>query len=1280
MEQVLAQWKRYLDGLPTDSNLRPVILASWQRSHGAGVDPQPQEVRFRRVADDDLHNRLAACAELVAVATPHLEWATAFLQALSHVVYLTDRDGIVLRSWGHRSLIDNFGLAPGFDWSERAMGTNGAGTALATNQPVAVIGPEHFTQPIHDCTCTAAPIHGPGGEVIGAIDISTSVAEGSPERVLLAAHIAFVIDRELSLREQVRRSQVIPAAAPVAGIIEFSGNAIPGMTLEDQLRQRTAELRASEQRFRLLVEGTADYAMFLLDPAGYVRSWNPGAERIKGYQAEEIIGQHCSRFFPEEDVQAGKPDQQLRVAATEGRSEVEGWRVRKDGSRFWASVITTALRDEAGTLKGFSKITRDLTERRRSEERFRLVVDSAPTAMLMIGQDGTICLANAQAAESFGYSSGELIGKAVEVLVPVRFRERHVFDRMAFSAAPHPRRMGQGRELFGLREDGAEFPVEIGLQPLSMDNGTFVIASVIDITERKRAEHELRASEELARSILNAITAHVAVLDDKGNIVAVNSAWERFAFANDSAGLSRSGVGTNYLEVCRQAVQEGDKQAAKVVDGLERILKGLLQDFSIEYPCHSPTEERWFILHAKPLSTRLGGAVVSHTSITESKRTEAALRESEARFRQLADSIPQLVWMAHADGYIYWYNKQWYEYTGTTPEQMEGWGWQSVHDPAVLPKVLERWRASITTGEPFDMVFPLRRADGQFGSFLTRVMPVRNPEGRILQWFGTNTDITERVQMEASLRRSQEELEGQVKERMQAEEALRASERTYRAIGESIDYGVWVCDSDGKNIYASPSFLRLVGLTQEQCAEFGWANVLHPDDAERTIAAWRECVQVRGKWDFEHRFRGVDGQWHPVLARGVPVEDDQGNIVLWAGINLDISRLKEAEAALRQAHDRLEQRVQERTVQLTEMNESLRREIEERRATEARLRDHTEEIETLMDVLPVPVWITHDPECRQMTGNRATYELTRLPKGTNVSKSAPQDERPNFRVYHDGKEVAPEDLPMHRATATGMEVRNAELDLLFEDGSIRSIFGFAAPLFDTQRRVRGCIGVFIDITERKQAEKAIRAALQERETLLKEVHHRVKNNLQVISSLLHMQSLHTPDKASVELFRESQHRVRSMALVHERLYRSPDMVRVDFTDYIESLANYLFRSYHVETDRIRLEVNVQGIRLPINAAVPCGLLVNELISNCLKHAFQGRDRGSIRVELVPVTEAEALLSVSDDGVGLPPSIIPESAETFGMQLIVALVDQLHGRLEVCRQGGTTMRIIFPLAN
>ncbi|HYK24890.1 MAG TPA: PAS domain-containing protein, partial [Steroidobacteraceae bacterium] len=168
---------------------------------------------------------------------------------------------------------------------------------------------------------------------------------------------------------------------------------------------RERDLKESQERFRMLIDGVRDYAIFTLDARGYVRSWNTGARQIKGYDADEIIGSHFSRFYPPEAIASGWPDHELRVASMEGRFEDEGWRLRKDGTRFWANVVITALRDESGELKGFTKITRDLSERRRreeelrqSEQRFRLLVESVHDyALFMLDSLGFVSSWNAGA-------------------------------------------------------------------------------------------------------------------------------------------------------------------------------------------------------------------------------------------------------------------------------------------------------------------------------------------------------------------------------------------------------------------------------------------------------------------------------------------------------------------------------------------------------------------------------------------------------------------------------------------------------------------------------------------------------------------------------------------------------------------------------------------------------------------------------------------------------------------------------------------------------------------
>jgi PAS domain S-box-containing protein len=250
------------------------------------------------------------------------------------------------------------------------------------------------------------------------------------------------------------------------------------------------ELRKVDEQYRALVQNVQDYAILMLDVEGRVLTWNEGAQRIKGYDQDEIVGRDFSCFYTPEDIAADKPAHRLAEARKTGRSEDEGWRLRKDGSRFWASTVITALYGPEGGIQGFSKITRDMTDRKLAEEKFRALLESAPDALVIVGKEGGIELVNSPAEALFGYRREELLGQPIEVLVPERFRTHHREYRNGYFASPQPRPMGGGLDLMALRKDGTEFGAEIRLSPIPTPAGTLVAAAVRDITERKQLQEE----------------------------------------------------------------------------------------------------------------------------------------------------------------------------------------------------------------------------------------------------------------------------------------------------------------------------------------------------------------------------------------------------------------------------------------------------------------------------------------------------------------------------------------------------------------------------------------------------------------------------------------------------------------------------------------------------------------------------------------------------------------------------------------------------------------------
>jgi PAS domain S-box-containing protein len=377
------------------------------------------------------------------------------------------------------------------------------------------------------------------------------------------------------------------------------------------------------------------------------------------------------------------------------------------------------------------------------------------------------------------------------------------------------------------------------------------------------------------------------LLDPGGRTLRVNQAWLALWQMQGEDEFLRW-ILTDYNILC-----DPQLQAKGVLPYLRRAFAG--ETVNIPPICYDPAEmgrtgrPRWLRARAYPVVSD-GGAVAEvlliHQDVTEQMQAQEAAKVSEMRLKHLANAIPQLAWMAEPDGDVHWYNDRWYDYTGTTLQQLREQGWHIVHDPDALPEVAARWKHSVATGEPFQMTVPIRGRDGQFRPFFTLVEPLKDEQGRVLQWFGTNTDVTALQEAQASLH--------------QAEERLRLAT-------EAGGVGIWEVDLVQGTGSWSREAMAILGSPRSEFTQADWGEVVDPRDREAATRAWLDAIGHDVPYDVEFRtqHRAADGQDRWVLSRGRVERDAAGRPLRGLGVALDITELRRSQNALIESEQRL---------------------------------------------------------------------------------------------------------------------------------------------------------------------------------------------------------------------------------------------------------------------------------------------------------------------------------------------------------------------------------------
>lgn len=469
-------------------------------------------------------------------------------------------------------------------------------------------------------------------------------------------------------------------------------------------------------------------------------------------------------------------------------------------------------------------------------------------------------------------------------------------------------------------------------------------------------------------------------------------------------------------------------------------------------------------------------------------------------------------------------------------------------------------------------------------------------------------------------------------ERKRAEKALLESRERFRLFMDNSPFIAWVKDEQGRHVYLNKTFEARLGLHLGEVFGKTDRELYAPEIA----AEYRtnDLAVLKGQIPIEVIETSLD-RGHSLsywLCTKFPFSDAAGKRFV-AGIGIDITRRRQAEEALQ--------------------------------ASEERLR-------LALEAAKAGTW-EWDLRTNENFWSEELFKLYGLP---------PHSCTPSYETWR--KSIHPEDRErteqaVRDAAGAGVEII-AEWRVGSDEGRNRWLLSKGRPLFDDLGVAIRYIGIVIDITERKEAEKALQASLDEKVALLKEIHHRVKNNLQIVTSLLGLQAGRSGSEEVASMLQETRNRVKAMALLHETLYRSGNLTSIHLPRYIKDLCGQLTVSSSPSGGRVPIEYEVAEVGLPLEHAVPCGLIVSELVTNALKHGFPGNYGGRVKVGLEVGDGRMLVLSVADEGVGIPADFDPRATSTLGLKLVSGLAQQLHGRLasEAAPKGGTVFRVAFPM--
>ncbi|OGD72088.1 MAG: hypothetical protein A2Y64_09050 [Candidatus Coatesbacteria bacterium RBG_13_66_14] len=859
-------------------------------------------------------------------------------------------------------------------------------------------------------------------------------------------------------------------------------------------------------------------------------------------------------------------------------------------------------------LKFITRGDRARTTLRDSEELHRSFIENTNDGVAIF-TDLQIRYVNPSLAKMLRRTVEEMIGTRATDYVPESELPRllEIYKRMAGGEVPHI------YETFLKVKDGDPIPVEVSVEAINYEGRPADMLFYRDISERKRTEEDLVESEKRYRFMVE---------NTYDLFYGINLKDEGYAYLSPAVEKILGYTTEEFIEMAKtgelaKRIHPDDMAMLKTdAEKLQKNGLGALENPVIEYRLrHKDGRYRWLSDARQVVFNETGKAtaiVWVSRDISESKKTEEDLCESENRYRFLVENTLDLFYRVNLQDESYVYLSPAMEkvlgYTAEKFIEMAKTGEvaKRIHpdDMAMLLADAEKLRDNGRGALENPVIeYRLRHRDGEYRWLSDARQVVFDETGKATAIVGVSRDISEQKR---------------------AEEELKKSDLSYKSLVNSAGVGIATTDIRGRFTLVNDHLCEMFGYTEKELLGTPFVDYLHPEDKKHILKiffnAWK---QPDKKPRLE--FRGVRKDGRIVHCFSCPTLTlFGGEIIRFNAIVVDISEMKLAETALR--------------------------------TSEERYRTFTEEAQIGIYIYDDGRLLFVNPAMERITGYSREELLAMDTKRMEVPDEQKTDEiREEIRQQEDEN------------------VHHYYMHLVRKDGEIAILEFQTHPIVFEGRNVT--FGNCIDITETKRNEERLREVIAEKEVLLREIHHRVTNNLQIISSLLYLGSENLTESDAIAAFRESQNRIKIMAHIHEMLYQSQDTGSIHLPAYLEDIVNSIFSSYAQITNSIDFELNIDEVHLGIDTAIPLGLCVNELVANSIEHAFpDGKGRVSISVK--KVGDGRLSLRIEDSGVGIPESKDIRKTKTLGLQLVKMMVEQLQGELELHRKDPTAFTITF----